>query len=143
MGGKMREKNRKRICLCTGLFIICIAAGLITVNLRSADRDIVYESFDTEHQTDMTKKEDHQKADLEMKLQDTIQSVAEGSNPLVSINNFDTEDQSETTVAVTLYSDPGNEISEETQIAIENLIEGYFHGLSKDNISINIECTEK
>ena len=132
----MREKYRKRICLCTGLFIICIAAGLITVNLRSADRDIVYESFDTEHQTDMTKKEDHQKADLEMKLQDTIQSIAEGSNPLVSINNFDT-------VAVTLYSDPGNEISEETQIAIENLIEGYFHGLSKDNISINIECTEK
>ncbi len=91
----------------------------------------------------MTKKEDHQKADLEMKLQDTIQSVAEGSNPLVSINNFDTEDQSETTVAVTLYSNPGNEISEETQITIESLIEGYFHGLSKDNISINIESTEK
>ena len=49
----------------------------------------------------------------------------------------------ETTVAVTLYSDPGNEISEETQITIESLIEGYFHGLSKDNISINIESTEK
>lgn len=78
-----------------------------------------------------------------MKLQDSIQSIAEGSNPLVSIDNFDVEDHSETTVVVTLYTEPYNEISEELRIAIENLILGSFNGILKDNISIDIEYTEK
>ena len=137
------EKNTiKRICLCITLCIICISAGFIAVNLMYADSDIEYESLNNEHKTDMTKKQDYQKADLEMKLQDTIRSIAEGSNPLVSIHNFDLSDHSETTVAVTLYTDPFNEISEESQIVIENLILGSFNGIVKDNISINVECTE-
>ena len=140
---KMLKKYQKRIILCISLFIICISAGLIAVNLMSGDGDMEYESLDTEHKTEMTQKKDYQKADLEMKLQDTIQSIAEGSNPLVSINNFDTEDQSETTVAVTLYTDPSNEITEESKIAVENLILGSFNGLLKDNISINVESTER
>ncbi|MCI9075086.1 MAG: hypothetical protein HFH10_04675 [Dorea sp.] len=139
----MEKKSKKRICLCISLFVICISAVFIAANRMSADYDIEYESLNTEHKTDMTKKEDYQKADLEMKLQDTIQSIAEGSNPLVSIHNFDTADHSETTVAVTLYTDSCNEISEESQIAIENLILGSFNGILKDNISINIECTER
>lgn len=138
----MEKKYKKAICLCISLFIICISAGL-AANLMSVDDNIEYESFNTEHKTDMTKKEDYQKADLEMKLQDTIQSIAEGSNPLVSIHNFDVADHSETTVAVTLYTDSCNEISEESQIAIKNLILGSFNGILKDNISINIEYTER
>lgn len=78
-----------------------------------------------------------------MRLQDAIQSIAEGSNPLVSINNFDTADHSKTTVDVTLHADSDNEISEESQIAIENLVSGSFDGILKDNISINVEYTEK
>lgn len=140
---KMLKKYQKRIILCISLFIICISAGLIAVNLMSGDGDMEYESLDTEHKTEMTQKKDYQKADLEMKLQDTIQSIAEGSNPLVSINNFDLEDHSETTVAVTLYTDPSNEITEESKIAVENLILGSFNGLLKDNISINVESTER
>lgn len=138
----MENKSKKRICLCISLFIICILAGFIAVNRMPADYDIEYESFNTEHKTDMTKKEDYQKANLEMRLQDSILSIAEGSNPLVSIHNFDTADHSETTVAVTLYTDSCNEISEESQIAIENLILGSFNGILEDNISINIEYTE-
>ena len=106
----MEKKSKKRICLCISLFVICISAVFIAANRMSADYDIEYESLNTEHKTDMTKKEDYQKADLEMKLQDTIQSIAEGSNPLVSIHNFDTADHSETTVAVTLYTESCNEI---------------------------------
>lgn len=139
----MLKKYQKRIILCISLFIICISAGLIAVNLMSGDGDMEYESLDTEHKTEMTQKKDYQKADLEMKLQDTIQSIAEESNPLVSINNFDLEDHSETTVAVTLYTDPSNEITEESKIAVENLILGSFNGLLKDNISINVESTER
>ena len=108
----------------------------------SADDDIEYESFDTEHKTDITKKEDYKKAELERQLQNVIQEIIEGSDPLVSIHNFDLSDHSETTVAVTLYTDPFNEISEESQIVIENLILESFNGIVKDNISINVECTE-
>lgn len=78
-----------------------------------------------------------------MKLQDSIQLIAEGSNPLVSIHNFDVADHSETTVAVTLYTESCNEISEESRIAIENLILGSFNGILKENISIDVEYTEK
>ncbi|MCI8940139.1 MAG: hypothetical protein HFH12_09135 [Dorea sp.] len=139
----MEKKYRKRVCLCISLFIICILVGVMVDNLMSEDSNIEYESLNTESKTDMTKKKDYQKADLEMKLQDSIQSIAEGSNPLVSIDNFDVEDHSETTVVVTLYTEPYNEISEELRIAIENLILGSFNGILKDNISIDIEYTEK
>ena len=139
----MEKKYRKRVCLCISLFIICILAGVMVDNLMSEDSNIEYENLNTEFKTDMTKKKDYQKADLEMKLQDSIQSIAEGSNPLVSIDNFDVEDHSETTVVVTLYTEPYNEISEELRIAIENLILGSFNGILKDNISIDIEYTEK
>ena len=139
----MKKKYRKRVCICIGLFIICILAGVMTDNLMSEDCNIEYENLNTEFKTDMTKKKDYQKADLEMKLQDSIQSIAEGSNPLVSIDNFDVEDHSETTVVVTLYTEPSNEISEELRVAIENLILGSFNGILKDNISIDIEYTEK
>ena len=139
----MEKKYRKRVCLCISLFIICILAGVMVDNLMSEDSNIEYENLNTEFKTDMTKKKDYQKADLEMKLQDTIQSIAEGSNPLVSIDNFDVEDHSETTVVVTLYTEPSNEISEELRVAIENLILGSFNGILKDNISIDIEYTEK
>lgn len=139
----MKKKYKKGICLCISLLIICISAGFLAVNLMSKDHDIEYETFNTDHKTDMTNKKDYQKADLEMKLQDTIQLIAEESNPSVSIHNFDTADHSETTVAVTLYTDPSNEISEDSQTEIENLILGSFNGILKDNISINIECTEK
>lgn len=138
----MEKKYKKRLGLCIGLFIICISAGFIAVNLMSADGDIEYESYNTEHKTDMTKKEDYQKADLEMRLQDAIQSIAEGSNPLVTVHNFDAADHSETTVAVTLYTESHNEISEESQMAIEKLILGSVNGILKDNISVNIECVE-
>ena len=138
----MEKKYRKRVCLCISLFIICILAGVMVDNLMSEDSNIEYENLNTEFKTDMTKKKDYQKADLEMKLQDSIQSIAEGSNPLVSIDNFDVEDHSETTVVVTLYTEPSNEISEELRIAIENLIIGSFNGILKDNISIDIEYTE-
>ena len=90
----------------------------------------------------MSKKEDYQKADLERALQDAIQLIVEGSNPLVSIHNYDLEDHSETTVNVTLHTESYNEISEESRIAIENLIIGSFNGILKDNISIDIEYTE-
>ncbi|MCI9271567.1 MAG: hypothetical protein HFH11_10535 [Dorea sp.] len=139
----MEKKYRKRVCLCISLFIICILAGVMVDNLMSEDSNIEYENLNTEFKTDMTKKKDYQKADLEMKLQDSIQSIAEGSNPLVSIDNFDVEDHSETTVVVTLYTEPSNEISEELRVAIENLILGSFNGILKDNISIDIEYTEK
>ena len=75
-------------------------------------------------------------------LQDTIQEIAEGSDPLVSIHNYDLTDHSETTVNVTLHTESYNEISEESRIAIENLIIGSFNGILKDNISIDIEYTE-
>ena len=107
------------------------------------DCNIEYEDLNTDHKTDMTKKKEYQKADLEMKLQDSIQLIAEGSNPLVSIHNFDVADHSETTVAVTLYTESCNEISEESRIAIENLILGSFNGILKENISIDVEYTEK
>lgn len=139
----MEKKYRKRICLSIGLLIICISLGFIADNFMSVDRNIEYESFNTEHKTDMTKKEDYQKADLEKRLQYTIESIIEGSNPLVSIHNFNAADHSETTVTVKLYTDPCNEISEESRIAIENLILGSFNGILKDNISIDIECTER
>ena len=139
----MEKKYRKRVYLCISLFIICILAGVMVDNLMSEDSNIEYENLNTEFKTDMTKKKDYQKADLEMKLQDSIQSIAEGSNPLVSIDNFDVEDHSETTVVVTLYTEPSNEISEELRVAIENLILGSFNGILKDNISIDIEYTEK
>lgn len=58
---------------------------------------------------------------------------------MVSIHNFDVEDSSETTVDVTLYTDQGNEISEESQIAVEKMILESINGMSEDNISINIE----
>lgn len=139
----MEKKIKKRIFLCISLFIICISARFIAVNLMATDDNIEYESFNTEHKTDMTKKTDYQRADLEMRLQDTIQSIVEGSDPLVSIHNYDTADHSETAVDVTLYTDSYNEISEESRSAIENLISGSFNGITKDNISINIECTER
>ncbi len=78
-----------------------------------------------------------------MKLQDSIQSIAEGSAPLVSIHNFDVADHSETAVAVTLYTESYNEISEESRMAIENLVLGSFNGILKENISIDVECTER
>lgn len=109
----------------------------------SEDCNIEYENLNTELKSDVSKKKDYQKADLEMKLQDSIQSIAEGSNPLVSIHNFDVADHSETTVAVTLYAEPYNEISEESRIEIENLILKSFNGILKDNISIDIEQTER
>ena len=139
----MEKKYKKLVCVCISMFIICILTGFIANNLVFADDDTKYESFYTEHETDMNKKEDYQKADLERALQDAIQLIVEGSNPLVSIHNYDLEDHSETTVNVTLYAEPCNEISEESRAAIENMIMGSFNGISKDNISINIECTEK
>ncbi|MBC5742419.1 hypothetical protein FMM74_002170 [Lachnospiraceae bacterium MD308] len=139
----MEKKYRKRICLCIGLFIICVLVGFMVDNFMSEDCNIEYESLNTEHKTDMTKKKDYQKADLEMKLQNSIQSIAERSNPLVSIDNFDVKDHSKTTVVVTLYTEPRNEISEELRMAIENLISGSFNGILRDNISIDIEYTEK
>lgn len=138
----MKKKYKKWIYVCISLFVICLSAGLIAVNLMAVNDDTEYESYDTGHKTDMTKKTDYQKADLEAKLQDAIQSIVEGSSPLVSIHNFDTSDHSETTVAVTLYTDPHNEVSEESQTAVENLIVGSFDGILKDNISINIEHTK-
>ena len=137
----MEKKYRKRVYLCISLFVICVLAGVIVNNRIFAD-DIEYESFNAEHETDMNKKEDYQKADLERMLQDTIQEIAEGSDPLVSIHNYDLTDHSETTVNVTLHTESYNEISEESRIAIENLIIGSFNGILKDNISIDIEYTE-
>lgn len=137
--GENGEKYKKRIFLSISLFIICISAVFIAVNVMSADDDIEYESFDTEHKTDITKKEDYKKAELERQLQNVIQEIIEGSDPLVSIHNFDVEDSSETTVDVTLYTDQGNEISEESQIAVEKMILESINGMSEDNISINIE----
>lgn len=139
----MEKKYKKRICFGVSLVIICILAGLIAVHVMSADGDVEYERFNTEHKTDMSKKRDYQKADLEMKLQDTIRLMVEGSDPLISIHNFDSADHSETTVDVTLYTDPHNEISEESKTAVENLISGSIDGILKDNISINIEYTER
>mgnify|MGYP001090183821 CR=1 FL=1 len=139
----MEKKYKKIVCVCISMFIICILTGFIANNLVFADDDTKYESFDTEHETDMSKKEDYQKADLERALQDAIQLIVEGSNPLVSIHNFDVADHSETTVAVTLYTESCNEISEESRIAIENLILGSFNGILKENISIDVEYTEK
>lgn len=52
----MEKKHKKRICLCIGLFIVCISAGFISINLRSADYGVEYENFNEEHKTDMTKK---------------------------------------------------------------------------------------
>ena len=139
----MEKKYRKRVCLCISLFIICILGGFTVHNLMFEDCNIEYEDLNTDHKTDMTKKKEYQKADLEMKLQDSIQLIAEGSNHLVSIHNFDVADHSETTVAVTLYTESCNEISEESRIAIENLILGSFNGILKENISIDVEYTEK
>lgn len=139
----MEKKYRKRVCLCISLFIICILGGFTVHNLMFEDYNIEYEDFNSDHKTDMTKKKEYQKTDLEMKLQDSIQLIAEGSNPLVSIHNFDVADYSETTVAVTLYTESCNEISEESRIAIENLILGSFNGILKENISIDVEYTEK
>ncbi|MCI8580273.1 MAG: hypothetical protein HFH04_05945 [Dorea sp.] len=59
------------------------------------------------------------------------------------VDNFDVKDHSKTTVVVTLYTEPRNEISEELRMAIENLISGSFNGILRDNISIDIEYTEK
>ncbi len=87
-GDRNGEKYRKRICLCIGLFIICVLAGFM-------------------------------------------------------VDNFDVKDHSKTTVVVTLYTEPRNEISEELRMAIENLISGSFNGILRDNISIDIEYTEK
>ena len=139
----MEKKYKKRVCLCISLFIICVLVGFMADNPVSEGSNIEYGNLNTEHKTDMTKKKEYQKADLEMKLQDSIQLIAEGSNPLVSIHNFDVADHSETTVAVTLYTESCNEISEESRIAIENLILGSFNGILKENISIDVEYTEK
>ena len=57
----MEKKYRKRVYLCISLFVICVLAGVIVNNLIFAD-DIEYESSNTEHETDMNKKEDYQKA---------------------------------------------------------------------------------
>ena len=138
----MEKKYKKRVCLCISLFIICVLVGFMADNPVSEGSNIEYGNLNTEHKTDMTKKKDYQKADLEMKLQDSIQSIAEGSNPLVSIHNFDVEDHSKTVVTVTLYTEPGNVISEELQTTIENLIFGSFDGILKEIFSIDVEYTE-
>ena len=72
-------------------------------------------------------------------MQDVIQQMVEDSVPLVSIDNFSTEDSSDTTVTITLKSSYGNDIPKEQRENIENLVSGYFSGIPQENIIINGE----
>ena len=57
-------------------------------------------------------------ADLERSLQEVIQSIVEGSDSLVSIHDFNSADFSASAVSVTLYTEQGNDISQEQRDGI-------------------------
>lgn len=142
----MRIKKEWYICVFA-FIIIFVSVGFIVANKSSennADIEYIeYESFAAAPQTDTTKKEDYQKTDLEIRLQDTIQLMVEGSNPLVNIQNFNVADNTETTVSVTLYVNQDNSISEELRESIENLVLKSMNGMPRENVTINIKNAEK
>ena len=71
-----------------------------------------------------------------------IQSIVEGSDSLVSIQDFNSADFSASAVSVTLYTEQGNDISQEQRDGIVRTIAGSMDGLAQDNITINISAPE-
>lgn len=123
-------------------FLIFLCMGFLTLGKKDEKENITYENF-KEYQSDMMKKDDYKTTDLENKIQDSIQQVVEGSNPVVSINNYNSTDNTDTTVSVTFNSNYENGISMEQRETIENLLLKYFNGIMRENIIINVENAEK
>ncbi len=134
----MSKKYKKMYISILVFLVIFLCTGFLALSKRTEKDDITYENF-TEYQSDLTKKEEYKKADQERRMQDVIQQMTEDSVPLVSIDNFSTEDSSDTTVTITLKSSYGNDIPKEQRENIENLVSGYFSGIPQENIIINGE----
>lgn len=138
--------NKKWYICGIAVLIICISVGFITANKSSVDyvdtEYIEYESF-SDTDADMTKKDEYIRLELEARLQDTIQLMVEGCDPLVSIQNLNAEDDAETTAFVTLNKDQGKDISDELLESVEILVLKSINGMQRENITINIKNVEK
>lgn len=148
------NKTRKKQYIVIFFFLIVVLcayfmiSGKLTESRKLADErntdHITYEQFKTGQQAAMTEadKEKAKQADLERSLQEVIQSIVEGSDSLVSIQDFNSADFSASAVSVTLYTEQGNDISQEQRDGIVRTIAGSMEGLPQDNITINISAYE-
>ncbi len=127
------------------------AGSLFTVSRLSAAKhqqasnsNITYDTFVDAGQTDMTEKgtDEYRKIELETRLQETIGMIAEGSDPLVTIDHFDAADSEESAVSVTLCADPKSPISEEQLEGIERLVSKSVSGIPSVSITVTDKGTE-
>ena len=151
---RMNETRKKRyIVIFFFLIVIVLCAyfmisGKLTESRKLADErntdNITYAQFKEGQQEAMNEadKEKVKQADLERSLQEVIQSIVEGSDSLVSIHDFNSADFSASAVSVTLYTEQGNDISQEQRDGIVRTIAGSMDGLAQDNITINISAPE-
>lgn len=147
----MKEK-RKKLYIGVCVFLVIFSCGLIIIagkltesrNLTE-NRNITIDEFvDTGHQVDIDEEEleKHKQNELEIRMQETIQLMVEDCDSLVSIYNYDSADDSAATVAVTLYTEHGNDISEEQQESVERFVSGCFDRLPESSITINVKASE-
>ena len=111
------------------------AGSLFTVSRLSAAKhqqasnsNITYDTFVDADQTDMTEKgkDEYRKIELETRLQETIGMIAEGSDPLVTIDHFDAK----------------SPISEEQLEGIERLVSKSVSGIPSVSITVTDKGTE-
>ena len=109
------------------IVILCayfIISGKLNESRKLADErntdNITYAQYMAGQQAEMddADKEKVKQADLERSLQEVIQSIVEGSDSLVSIHDFNSADFSASAVSVTLYTEQGNDISQEQRDGI-------------------------
>ncbi len=148
------NKTRKKQYIVIFFFLIVVLcayfmiSGKLTESRKLADErntdHITYAQFKTGQQAAMTEadKEKMKQADLERSLQEVIQSIVEGSDSQVSIQDFNSADFSASAVSVTLYTEQGNDISQEQRDGIVRTIAGSMEGLPQNNITINISAHE-
>ena len=151
---RMNETRKKRyIVIFFFLIVVVLCAyfmisGKLTESRKLADErntdNITYAQFKEGQQEAMNEadKEKVKQAVLERSLQEVIQSIVEGSDSLVSIQDFNSADFSASAVSVTLYTEQGNDISQEQRDGIVRTIAGSMDGLAQDNITINISAPE-
>ncbi len=149
----MNEKRTKRYLVIFFFLIVVLCAyfmisGKSTESGNLADErntsNTTYAQFKTGQQAILNEadKEKVKQADLERSLQEVIQLIVEGSDSLVSIQDFNSADFSASAVSVTLYTEQGNDISQEQRDGIVRTIAGSMEGLPQDNITINISAPE-
>lgn len=122
------------ILLCVGFLTLVVKAGneKKAGNTKNSTYAVLYS---IEPLPGMTKM-DYEKIDLERSMQELIQLIVEDSNPVVTINNYNSSDSSETTVTVSLHINDGKDVSKENKEDIERFVLGCFNGLLRDNIII-------